>query len=213
VSDIFREIDEELRRDNFFKLWQKYGKYVVALAVVLVAATALFVGWRQYQARQSQAEGVRYAAALDLVRQGKDKEAEAAFAAMAHDASGGRAMLARFQDAAEKAKAGDRDGAIAQYDAIAADGSVAQVYRDIATLLAARFRVDIDPKAAIQRLAPLADPGNPWHPSALELTAIAELKEGDTKAARETYQKIADDLNAPQGSRARAAEMVAALGQ
>jgi hypothetical protein len=213
VSDIFREIDEELRRDNFFKLWQRYGKYVVALALVLVAATALFVGWKQYQLRQSQAEGVRYAAALDLVRQGKDKEAEDAFAAMAHDASGGRAMLARFQEAAEKAKGGDRDGAIALYDAIAADGSVSQVYRDIATLLAARFRIDSDPKAAIQRLAPLADAGNPWHPSALELTAIAELKEGDKKAARETYQKIADDLNAPQGSRARAAEMVAALGQ
>jgi hypothetical protein len=96
VSDIFREIDEELRRDNFFKLWQRYGKYVVALALVLIAATALIVGWRQYQMRQSQSQGVRYAAALDLARQGKSKEAEDAFAAMVHDASGGRAVLARL---------------------------------------------------------------------------------------------------------------------
>jgi hypothetical protein len=80
-------------------------------------------------------------------------------------------------------------------------------------LLTARFQVDTDPKTAIQHLAPLTDAGSPWHSSALELTAIAELKEGDKAAARATYQKIADDLTAPQGSRARAAEMVAALAQ
>jgi hypothetical protein len=213
VSDIFREIDEELRRDNFFKLWQRYGKYVMAMAVVLVAATALYVGWRQYQLHQSQAEGVRFAAALDLARQGKSKEAVDAFAAMAQDASGGRAVLARLEEAAQKAKSGDRAGAIAIYESIAADGSSGQVYRDIATLLAARFQVDTDPKDAITRLAPLTDPKNAWHPSALELTAVAQLKEGDKAAARTTYQKIADDLDAPEGSRARAAEMVAALGQ
>ena len=55
MSDIFREIDEELRRDNFFKLWQRYGKYVIALAVVAVAITGLVVGWREYQLRQRQA--------------------------------------------------------------------------------------------------------------------------------------------------------------
>lgn len=212
MSDIFREIDEELRRDNFFKLWQRYGKYVIAFAVVAVAVTALVVGWREYQSRARQAEGVRYAAALDLARQGKDKEAADAFAAMADSAGGGRAVLARLEEAALRAKSGDSDGAVAIYDEIA-HGAAAQTYRDLATLLAARLLVDKAPKDAAQRLLPLTDSGNPWHASALELTAIADLKEGNTTDARATYQRLADDLAAPQGLRARAAEMVAALGQ
>ncbi len=212
MSDIFREIDEELRRDNFFKLWQRYGKYVIVAAAVLVAATAVAVGWREYQSRQRQAEGVRYEAALALAHQGKDQEAVGAFAAVAQDSNAGRAVLARFEEAAAKAKSGDRDGALALYGGIANDGAVDQAYRDLANLLAARLELDKDPKDAAARLAPLTDAKNPWHASALELTAIAALDEGDKSKARAIYQSLADDLAAPQGARARAAEMVAALG-
>jgi hypothetical protein len=213
VSDIFREIDEDLRREQFGKLWQRYGKYVIILAVVVVAASAIFVGWREYQLRQRQAAGVRFAAAADLARQGKDKDAADAFAAVAHDASGGRAVLARFEQAALLAKTSDPTAGIAIYDEIAHDTGVAPIYRDLANLLAARFALDAgDPKAVIERLKPLIDPSNAWHPSALELTALAQLKAGDKAAARTTYQQLADDLTAPQGLRARAAEMVAALG-
>ncbi len=212
MSDIFREIDEELRRDNFFKLWQRYGKYVIVAAAVLVAATAVAVGWREYQSRQRQAEGVRYEAALALAHQGKDQEAVGAFAAVAQDSNAGRAVLARFEEAAAKAKSGDRDGALALYGALAGDGGIDPAYRDLANLLAARLELDKDPKDAAARLAPLTDAGNPWHASALELTAVAALDQGDKTTARATYQRLADDLAAPQGARARAAELVAALG-
>ena len=70
-----------------------------------------------------------------------------------------------------------------------------------------------DPKAAVDRVAPLTQPGQPWRASALEETALAKLKAGDRPAALDTYKQISDDPDAPQGIRARAAEMVAALGQ
>jgi hypothetical protein len=212
VSDIFREIDEDIRRENYFKLWQRYGRYVIAVAVIAVVATALVVGWREYRLRQLQALGVQYAAALDLAHQGKDKEAEGAFGALTQGA-GSRALLARFETAAIKAKSNDAPGAIAIYDQIAGDAGVDQTYRDFAALSAARFVVDSDPKDAIARLQKLTDGVNPWHASALELTAIAQLKGGDKDAARATYQKLSDDLTAPAGLRARATEMEAALGQ
>ena len=213
MSDIFREIDEELRRDNFLKLWQRYWKYAIAAVAVLVVGTAVVTGWRQYQQGQRQAEGVRYQAALSLAQQGKDQEAAGAFASIAQDANAGRAVLAQFEEAALKIKSGDRDGALAIYDKIAADGSTDQAYRGLANLLAARLQLDKDPKGAAARIAPLTDAGNPWRASALELTAVAALDQGDTATARATYQHLADDLDAPQDARARAAEMVAALAQ
>jgi len=214
VSDIFQEIDEDLRRENFAKLWQRYGQYVIAFAVLVVIAVGAFVGWREYQLRQRQAEGARYAAALGLARQGKDQEAVAALTAMAPKAGGGYGVLARFEEGALKARSGDTAGAITVYDGIAHDASLDATFRDVATLLAAQYEIKSgDAKSVIDRLAPLTAAANPWHPTALELTALAQLKAGDRGAARATYQKVADDLTAPQGLRARAAEMIAALAE
>lgn len=213
MSDIFREIEDELRRDNWAKLWSRYGIYIVALVVVILLATAGVVGWRQYQAHQYQVEGVRYAEAVGLAQQGKDAAAADAFAEIARQASGGHGVLARFEEAALKAKS-DPAAAVTIYQNLSQDGSVGQTYRDLATLLAARYQLDKgDPKAIIAELKPLTDAGNPWHPTALELTALAQIKAGDKAAARTTYQHLADDLRAPQSLRARAAQMVAALPQ
>jgi len=106
VSDIFREIDEELRRDNFAKLWKQYGKYIIAVALVAVVATGAGVAWRQYQASQRAAEGERASVAIDLMRQGKIKEAGETFASLARN-SAPRAVLARLEEASLAAKAGD----------------------------------------------------------------------------------------------------------
>jgi hypothetical protein len=212
MSDIFREIDEELRRDNLGKLWARYGAYVIGLAVVIVVATAAVVGWREYQAGVQRAESVRYAAALDLVSKNQLSQAADSFSLLAREAGGGQAVLARFQEAALRAKAGDEAAAIGAYKALAQDGSVDVVYRDLATLLAALHELgSADPKSVIAEVAPLSTEGNPWRPSALEITALANLRAGDRAKARDIYKGLADDLTAPQGLRARAAEMIAAL--
>jgi hypothetical protein len=214
VSDIFQEVDEELRRENYAKLWARFGKYVIALAVLLVVGTAAVWRWNEYRLHQRQTEGALYASALDLARQGKDKDAADAFASIARQAGGGHAVLARLAEGTVKARAGDLDGALAAYNALAADASADPIYRDVATLLAAQYGLKSgDPKAIIAKLAPLTAASNPWHPTALELTALAELKAGNKAEARAIYPRLADDLAAPQGLRARAAEMITALAE
>lgn len=211
MSDIFKEIDEELRRENFAKLWARYGYYVVGFVVAMAIIAGVAVTWRQYQARQRADEGERYQVALDLMHQNKLKEATNAFATLAQSGAQ-RAVLARFEEAAIMVRAGDLAGANARYEAIAADASVDPQFRDLAVILGAQYGLaKSDPKQIVQRLRPLVDGAGPWRPSALELTALAQLKAGDRKAAHTAYQRLADDLSAPQGMRTRAAEMVAAL--
>jgi hypothetical protein len=212
MSDIFREIDEELRRENFAKLWERYGQYVVGLAVAIVLITAGTVGWREYQARVQRAESIRYAAAVELAQKNELARAADDFAALARSAGGGQATLSRLQEAALRSRAGDEAAAIAAYKAVAQDGSVDTIYRDLATLLAALHEMQSgDPKAIIAEVAGLTSPGNAWRPSALEITALAHLHAGERNEARDIYKGLADDLTAPQGLRARAAEMTAAL--
>jgi hypothetical protein len=212
VSDIFQEVDEDLRHDKWLKLWKQYQNYVIGLAVLIVVATAGFTYWRHYDQQQREAEGLRYALALDSARAGKFGEAADALSALAQSAHSGRAVLARFEVAAFQVRAGDDAAAVAAYDAIAKDSSVDPIYRDLATVLWGLHTLDtVDPQAVIDRLAPVTRADNPWHPSAIEVAAIVHLKTGDRAAARADYQKVADDLSAPRGLRARAAQMVAAL--
>ena len=211
MSDIFREIDEELRRDNLWKLWSRYGRYVIAAVVLALAIAGAIVGWREHQASERRAQGQRYSTALALAREGKDGEAAKAFALLARE-GGGYSLLAAFEDAELLAKSGDKKAAIAAYDRLAGPPGIDPEFRDLAVLLAGMQEVaDGDATATIERLKPLTVGGNPWRASALDLTAAAKLKAGDRGGALAIYKELADDLSAPQGLRARAAEMAAAL--
>src|SRR5512146_2270645 len=83
VSDIFREIDEELRRDNLLKLWQRYAKYIIGVVILVLLIAGAIVAWRDHQANERRAQGSRYSSALALARAGKDAEAAKAMAALA----------------------------------------------------------------------------------------------------------------------------------
>lgn len=212
LSDIFREIEEELRRESLQQLWKRYGNFIIALAVIIVIATAGVMGWRAYRERVREAEGVQFAAALDLSHQGKNAEAAAAFAELARNASGGRATLASLEEAASKVKAGDKKGAIAIYNRLAADDSVDSVFRNVAVLLSARYQLDAgDPRAVIAQLQPLASGSGPWRGLAAQLTALAELKAGDRAKARADFETLAKDASQAQGTRQLAAGMAAAI--
>jgi hypothetical protein len=211
VSDIFREIDEELRRDNLLKLWSRYGRYVVALAVVALVLAGGVVAWRDHQYSERLAQSARYAGALGLARAGKTADAALVFASIARE-GGGYALLASFEEAALLAKSGNRKAAVAGYDRIAEESGVDPAFRDLAILDAVmESPPGADPKAALARLAPLTAPDNPWRPTAVELTAALRLQLGDRKGALELYKNLTDDPGTPRHLRARAAEMVAAL--
>lgn len=211
MSDIFREIDEELRRDNLLKVWQRYGRYIIGAVVLVLLIAGGIVAWRNHQMSLRQAQSVRYEAALSLLREGKNAEAAKIFASVG-DEGGGYGQLAAFEAADLAAKGGDRKAAVADYDKLAASSNIDPELRDVATVLSVMNGfADSEPQAVIDRLKPLTDSGNPWRATALELTAAAHLKSGDKAAALDIYKKLADDLAAPEGVRARAAEMVAVL--
>jgi len=211
LSDIFREIDEELRRDNLLKLWSRYGRYVVAAAVAVLMVAAAIVAWRNHQRAERWAQATRYAGALSLAQNGKAADAAKVFGAIAKE-GGGYALLASLQEAGLLARSGNRKAAIAIYDRIAAMPGITPEFHGLAVLLSVMQGMpEVDPRQTIARLAPLTGHDDPWRPTALELTALARLEAGEKKAALDLYKGLADDLTAPRSLRARAAEMAAAL--
>jgi hypothetical protein len=214
LSDIIREVDEELRRENWENLWKKYGKYIVAAALAVVIGTAAVMGWRAYDHNRRMEAGDRFAAAITEAENTSDPaQAADILAAYVSEAPTGYATLARLREAKLRADAGDRDAAIALYDAIASDSAVERLFRDLATLYSVRMQIEEgDPSTLNSRLLPLAADDSPWRYSARELQAVVDLRSGDTAAAREMFTRLADDANAPDSLRTRATEMLHAMG-
>jgi hypothetical protein len=210
VSDIIREIDEDLRRENLEKLWRKYGIYALGLAVIVVLGIAAYTGWQRYSESRQAERARQYESALQLIAAGDAKAPDQLQTLV--DGSDGYAALARLQAAALKAKAGDVAGAVEIYEQLAADSGVDAHLRDLAVILLALHTADTAaPDALAKRLEPLTAAGNPWRYTALEVTAVLARRNGDMARAEQILTGLADDLEAPQGLRQRATEMLAAL--
>lgn len=212
-DEFIREVDEAVRQDRWLKLWQQYGAYVIGAALAIVIGTAAGVGWRAWQESQRQAEAEAYMAATELLREGRAAEAAAAFEALARDADSGYAVLARLQAAQALGEAGDTAGKLDVLEQLAGDGAAAPLYRDLGELLAAQAQFgESSPDDLTSQLAALTDADNPWRYSALELSALAQLRAGDTEAARATLTQLVDDPRTPPSLSRRAAELLSALG-
>lgn len=213
MADIFQEVDEEVRRDKYEVLWQKYGKYVIAVALAVVLATAANVAWREYNNNQRLAEGEKFEAAQKHFAAGDYAAAANAFGSLVNEAGAGYALVAKFRQAAALADGKDDAGAIAALNAIAVDSGNDTMFRDLASLLAASRMLDGgNISGARKNLEPLAGKGKAWRYSAMEMLALASLADGDRENALKAFKELSDDAKAPQGVRSRSTEMIAALG-
>lgn len=211
MSELFDEVDEEVRREQLKKLWDKYSIYIIALMVLVVAGVG---GWRGYQyieAQKAAEAATAFNKAVELSEQDKHAEAEAAFAALAAKAPAGYRTLARLRAAAELV-AQDPKAAAKMYDDIAADSGVGPAQRDLARIRAAMILVDTAGYADMQqRLEASTAKEATFRHSARELLALSAWRNGDAAAARKWLDVIAEDGETPPGLRSRAEALQALL--
>lgn len=216
MSELFDEVDEEVRREQIKRLWENYSLYFIALMVLVVAAVG---GWRGYQyleAKKAAEAGAVFEKVVELSEQGKHAEAETAFADLAAKAPSGYRTLARLRAAAEASardpKAAANKAAAKMYDDIAADTGVGSEWRDLAKIRAAGLLVDSASYGDIQqRLESSAEPKSTFRHSARELLALSAWRNNDMTAARKWVDAIAKDGETPPGLRSRAEALQALL--
>lgn len=212
MADIFKEVDEDLRRDNLEKLWKKYGLQIIGLAAAVVLGVAGVQGWQAYDLDQRSKFSDRYGAARELAQGGETTAGLDAMIDLSEASGDSYAGLAAFEEARLRVESGDTGGAIAVWDRIAEGSGLGPGFKEVATLFSILHQIDSgDPAALRARLQPLAADSQPFRSTARELLALIALGEGDTAAVRDIYTKISDDREAPAGLRQRATEMLAAL--
>jgi len=210
MSDFFREVEEDIRRDRLTRQVRRYGPIALAVAAVIVLAVSGTIAWKGWQSQLRARETNAFADAVEQQgAAGGPKAAAEALAGFVHQVGvGPRAALARFYEAGLRARNGENAAALALYEQLAADSGTDPVLRDLAQVLAVLHQpADAPVQPLITRLEPLTQPANPWHHSALELTALLVAQSGDTARAAGLFRQLADDATAPEGVRARAADL------
>jgi hypothetical protein len=211
VSELFDEVDEDVRREQLKKLWDKYSIYIVGAAFLIVAAVG---GWRGYQyleAKKAAEAGTAFDKAVELSEQNKHSEAEAAFNNLAATAPSGYRLLARLRVAGEVAIR-DPQAAVKLYDDIAADRSVSALDQELAKIRAAQLLVETSTYPnLLARIESETTPAATFRHTARELLALSAWRANDMTSARKWLDMIANDGETPPGLRSRAEALQALL--
>jgi hypothetical protein len=211
VSELFDEVDEEVRREQLKKLWDKYSLYIIAAMILIIAGVG---GWRGYQyleAKKAAEAGAAFDKAVELSEANKHAEAEAAFADLVAKAPFGYRTLSRLRLAAEIANR-DAPAAAKMYDEISTDRSVGTADQDLARIRAAELLLESTSYPNMkERLEAAAAPGATFRHTARELLALSAWRANDAAATRQWLDMIANDGETPPSLRSRAEALQALL--
>jgi hypothetical protein len=213
-QDVYlREVDEAVRQDEMAGWARRYGLLVLLGIAIVLLTLGGYLWWRHHQAQALGSRGETMAQALDQVQAGRFDEGDKALQPLASDPGSGIGAAALAMRAAIADQKGQGAEAAKLFGTLSATGNAPQPLRNLATLrrVAAQYET-LPPQQVIDRLKPLAVPGNPWFGNAGELVGMAYLKQGRRDLAGPMFAGIAKDEKAPETIRRRARQMAGLLG-
>ena len=206
MADIFDEINEELKQDRMTALWQRYGKYVIAFVIAVVAGVSLTQGYSYYtQKRDARSADVFFNAILS-------DDVLVTLQAAKEELSDGYALLAEFRLAADLAENAQAAEAEQHYLSIAARDDIQQIYRDIALLLSVMQAPESTQLSDLQtRLDPLISSVSPLKGLALEQAAALDVRRGNKASAIKKLNELVALTDIPASLRQRASQILTVL--
>lgn len=213
-SDTFvREVDEELRREQLTSFMTRYGKWVIAGVVLLLAAIGGYIWWQNRQETQAGEASEKLVQVIEQLEQNNARAASPTIDELAGNSRDAYRLAALFARANAQISTNAIPAAVQTLGTIAGDEGAPQPYRDAATIRQVQLQFDsLPPAQVIQRLQPYAQPGNPWFGTAGEMVGIAQMRLQRWPQAAQTFGNLARDPNVPESIKARAVQMASSLG-
>ncbi len=204
MTDLFDEVEEQLRSDRYRTLALKALPWVIAaLAAVLIAALAYW-GWDSYRRQSSAKASEQYAAALEAFNAGDAAKATQFWTEVSKSSSAGYKSLALMQLGGMKLADRKTDEAVALFDE-AAKAAPDEVIGDAARLKSAFALLDTAPYKDVEaRLQPLIEDGRPYRVQAREALGFAKLVAGNIAGARADFLVLSTLLDASESAQSRA---------
>lgn len=197
MTDYLREVEESMRAEKWWRLWQEHGKLFITLCVALVIGTAAQTAWNAWQTSKNQEVTTQIIAATKADNSA-DKLAE-----IGASSSQPAAALANLMAASQQVTNKKWDKAIALYQQAADNKSFPQITRDLARVQMVALQIDHAPKVTADELLTSLEPvieakKSAWKARALILSAtIKANKKNDFTAALADLATAEQDTSLP----------------
>lgn len=213
MPDIFDEVEEDLRVDQAQALLRRYGSVLlIAMGFTLIGVGA-YTWWQDKQKATAEAVASRYLAASELAKTDA-KGALKAFGDLAVAGPEGYQLLARMRLAALEWDQGQRDSALAEWQAVADSKDAPQLMRDTATLAFVEHQIDTGDAAQLKlRLGSVISGKSRLMLMAEADGALLDLRLNRTAEALAVFKSLVNGQDTPAGLRQLARDIVIELSE
>jgi len=209
TDSFIEEVTDEVRRDRLFLLFKRYGWIAVVLIILIVGGAS----YNEYRKAQDRAAAEKLGDDIIAALAQNDAAGRASeLSQITSDTPGGTAIL-QFMVSTAQANSDQVDSAVVGLAAIASNGELPAIYRQIATFKSLTLQAETLP-AADRRLQfeALAQAGAPLRLLAEEQLALIDIAEGLTDPAIARLQAILQDAESGRDLQQRAQQLIVALG-
>ncbi len=214
MPDLLDEIREDLSREKYAMIWQRFGNYFIGAAIAALILTAAGVVGKQYM----QSKYSAYSDALFEASNAPHSEALVKYDELMATGNATYKAIAGLRKGALLLETSKDSDALAAYKQVAEESSAPQELRDVAKLLyiAISSNLEIDSKGEKDADAQLylqdsLSGSGIFKYSAMEISAFKELDSQNYTKAKDIFNSITKSPEAPQNVRKRAQEMLDAI--
>ena len=213
MSDVFQEVDEDLREEKYKSIWRKFRYYVIGGLILFILGIATNAFWKDYNLKEINDRSEKFFTAIEMAQEDKVNAITLLekFANQEERNSEYNALIARFTEAAIRRSEKDFNGALLIYQSLE-DNNISNFYEDYAKLSSVEMLIALNNKKDAKLiLDDLINNTSDLKYIAMEYLGYLEIDEGNFSKARTIFTNIANDALSSVNMKNRSREVLSIL--
>ena len=195
MADIFDEVSEDLRKDQYKQIWLKYKKIIIVCISIFVLSVITFKYITYYQEKKKIEIATFYFAGLKEIENKNYEKAEVFFKKIIGAADLGYTVLSYFKLANIKFNTKDFPSMEKYYDKIISLDNVNKAYKDYALILKITNSPNINNYEKVKSLKPFLTSPSEFQPIASELEILYLIENKKIKTAKNKLEILLKQKN------------------
>lgn len=208
---LINEVTEDLHNEQIMNMWKKYRVWILLAVIFVIGSIAAMEGYLSWRTKTRLAESDVYEQAAVLNAMGQTDAALAKYASLDNAKTDYR-YLAKMRQAGILFEQGKDADALALLDALRQNKSAPQTIQAIAALGFVSHQIETGDVAILQSiLNPYMTVGNKWYGTAVEMSILLLLRDGQSEKAIKMLNEALSMTNVPAGVKDRLSVLKKAL--
>ena len=195
MADIFDEVSEDLRKDQYKQIWLKYKKIIISLVSIFVLSVIAFKYIQHYQEKKKIEVATLYFNGLNEIKNKNYDKAEDIFKEIIKSADLGYTVLSHFKLASIYLNKKDFQSMERNYNKIINLDKINKSYKEYALFLKITNSPNINNDKKIALLKPILTSPGEFQPVASELEILYLIENKRFKNAKNKLEKLLKQKN------------------